>query len=128
MTKIETGLQSALSPAFSPDGQYLYFVAHNNAVTTGVHHGAMTLERVAWPSKGELITKVQDQDLQLAFQTSRKAVCNSIDKISAADLVHSTLSMRTVDANRRQVFSGDYVQAHMQFREDACQLLFKSCP
>ena len=50
--RIETGLSSGLNPKFSPDGSHLYFLAHEEAVTTGAHHGSLTLERVPWPSQG----------------------------------------------------------------------------
>jgi len=51
--KLETGLQSALNPKFSPDGKHMYFLGHQAAVSSGAHGASMTLERISWPAKSK---------------------------------------------------------------------------
>ncbi|KMT01413.1 hypothetical protein BVRB_9g214220 [Beta vulgaris subsp. vulgaris] len=46
------GINSAFSPIFSPDGQYLVFLSAKASIDTGAHSATNSLHRIDWPSVG----------------------------------------------------------------------------
>ncbi|KAH9617888.1 hypothetical protein KSS87_023515 [Heliosperma pusillum] len=51
---ITEGINSTLSPKFSPDGKFLIFLSAKACIDSGAHCGTNSLHRIDWPSDGKL--------------------------------------------------------------------------
>lgn len=93
-TQITDGMSHAVSPAFSPDGNYLYFAASTNAGPTSVGLDMSTQERpirfglyaavLAADGKSPLLPKSDDEDEKSADASESGSTDDSDEKDGAA--------------------------------------------